>query len=178
MTLDYKKLKVPYPSDNAKVLYRSGGTNDIIKAILYADAEMRATDKVGNLPKALRGDNDFQTLSNIWHYVKDNMTYKTDKAGHEIVKAPNWMIYFGIGDCKSYSVLIAALMRGNGLKYKYRFVGFDNDRANPTHVYIVAYTRTGEEVIMDAVHTTFNEEPPHTFQIDKTTAAIGGIKYF
>lgn len=179
MTLDYTKLGVPLPHDDLQTLFKNGGTNDIIAVILQADRDMRKTDKVGNLPKALQESTDFDTLETIWYFVHDNMTYRADAPGHEIVKAPNWMIYYGIGDCKSYSVLIAALCRGCGLKYKYRFVGFDNDTQNPTHVYVVAYTRSGEAVIMDAVHTTFNEEPQHTFNIDKSPSSnIAGIKYF
>jgi hypothetical protein len=110
--------------------------------------------------------------------VKSEMSYKTDKSGHEKIKAPNWMLYNKVGDCKSYSVLIAAFLEQLCFRYAYRFVGFDDDRANPTHVYIVAYLPNGREVILDAVHTAFDSEPPHIFSTDRKPSAksIGFIR--
>lgn len=176
--MDLKKLRVPLPDNNPIVLYPNGDTQDIIKVIMHADSESRKRDLVGDVPTILKGATDKETFENVWDFVKYEMTYKTDAAGFEKVKAPNWMLYNRVGDCKSYSVLIAAIIRKLGYKYKYRLVGFDSDKENPTHVYIVAFTKKGEVIILDAVHTTFNDEPNHTFQFDRSPGnGISGIRF-
>jgi predicted transglutaminase-like cysteine proteinase len=175
--LELQALNVPAPSVPLFDLYKDGDTKDIISAINYADKEFRKRDLVGNLPEILRGATDYETLENVWYFVKGNMQYKTDKAGHEVIKLPNWMLYNKIGDCKSYSILIAAILQKLGFKYVYRYVGFDDDRDNPTHVYVVAYLKKGDAVILDAVHTAFDNEPPHIFSTDrKPSKGIGLIR--
>lgn len=159
-------------------MFEDGDTSDIIAVILHADAEFRKRDLVGDVPTVLKSTDEYETLYNIWDFVKYEHTYKTDKAGFEKIKAPNWLLYNKIGDCKSYSVLTAAILKKLGFRYQYRFVGFDSDRDNPTHVYIVAFMKNGQAVILDSVHTTFDSEPRHTFQFDKKPSqnGISGIR--
>lgn len=180
MKVDFQKLGVPFPTDRDNVLFNDGDTQDIIAAILYGDKQQRAKNLVGKLPDLLRGADDYDTFRIIWAFVRENMTFKNDKRGHERVKAPNWMLYLRVGNCKSFSLLTAAILYRLGFKYKYRFVGYNNDKDNPTHVFVIAYTRDGREVILDSVHTRFDDEPPFTFYSDRNPSqggnGISGIR--
>lgn len=178
MIVDFEKIGVPFPSDKDNVLFSNGDTQDIIKAIMHGDKQQRTKNLIGKLANLLKGATDYETFYNIWAFARENFTYKTDKAGHERVKAPNWMLYFRIGDCKSYSLFIAAVLFRLGFKYEYDFVGYNNDKENPTHVFVIGYTRDGREVIIDAVHTKFDDEPPHTFskRINPSQGGISGIR--
>jgi hypothetical protein len=64
-----------------------------------------------------------------------------------------------VGDCKSYSLLTAAIL--NNLKIPCRFVlqSFNED-PTPSHIYV----ETLSGVKVDAVFGTFNQEKPSTFQ--------------
>lgn len=94
-----------------------------------------------------------------------------DKPGFERVKSPGALYGSGFGDCKSFSIAEGALLRALGIPYKYRFAAYKT--GDFTHVYVVA----GNEVIMDAVHDTFDDEVPYRRKKDirPTATAIGAL---
>lgn len=137
-----------------EVMYRSGGTNDIVKVIAHADS--MSLDWVNqDTVECLLGNTEYETLRNVWTVVKRNLTYRADLPGHEVVKSPGALVKMGIGDCKSFSLLIGAILKSLGFKYVYRFAAYE--KGDVTHVYPVAMLN-GKEVILDAVHTRFDEE--------------------
>lgn len=161
--------RIVYPSTGAqRILYADGGTSDIIRAIQYADRRSAELVRPGAASR-LRGATDYNTLSNIYKFVKGSVRYTPDRPGLEIVRSPAYLLQSGRGDCKSLSVAIAALCRAEGIPYRYRFV---RQAGAPRlhHVYVVATPRDGsaphDTVILDAVHRTFDQEPPHAEQID------------
>lgn len=138
--------------------HRNGGTNDIIEAILYMDAhsaEWIVTDRV----ECLRGATDYDTLRNVWGFVRNNLRYRADRPGHERVKSPGALFSAGVGDCKSFSIAEGAILHALGYRYRYRFTAYEP--GDFSHVYVVATTPDGQDVILDAVHTAFDEEVPY-----------------
>lgn len=137
--------------------HRNGGTDDIIEAIMYMDAHSHnwITEQV----ECLRGDTDRDTLRNVWAFVRKNVRYRADQPGHERVKSPGALFGSGYGDCKSMSIAEVALLRSLGYEYRYRFTAYEP--GDFTHVYVVATTPGGQDVILDAVHTRFDEEVPY-----------------
>ena len=130
-------------------------------------------DKYVNAEAAqcLEGANDYETLRNVWRFVKSNVTYKADKKGTEIVKSPSALFIIGRGDCKSFSISVASLLRALGFKgFRYRFAAYRNN-ANVTHVYVVCRLG-GKDVILDAVHDYFDHEVRYAWKKDHR-AAIG-----
>lgn len=161
--------RIVYPSTGERrVLYPDGGTSDIIRAIQYADRRSRELVRPGAASR-LRGATDYDTLSNIYRFVKGNVRYTADRPGLEIVRSPAYLFQSGRGDCKSLSVAIAALCRAEGIPYRYRFV---RQAGAPRlhHVYVVAMPRDSSAphntVILDAVHRAFDHEPAHAEHID------------
>lgn len=130
--------------------YRDGDTDDIIETILDMDRQSSRWVKSDTAVQCLRGDTEEETLRNVWAFVKSNVRYRADRQGHERVKSPGALLSSRVGDCKSFSIAEAALLRALNIPYRYRFTAYGS--GDYTHVYIVAKTRAGW-VPLDAVHT-------------------------
>ena len=159
--------------------YSDGDTGDIIETIFLADAGSAAYIDLDGV-QCLVGDNDRDTLRNVWAFVKYNLNYRPDRRGHEQVKKPGPLFYTGVGDCKSFSIATGAILRALGFKYKYRFTAYAP--GDVTHVYIVARTANGKQVIMDSVYQEFDKEQTYFSKMDigpdeMTEAGIGGINF-
>lgn len=155
--------------------HRNGDTADIISTILYADA--RSGTFITNGVECLRGANEYETLRNVWAFVKHNIEYRADRAGHERVKSPGALFTIGHGDCKSFSIAIAAILRALGISYRYRFTAYGP--GDVTHVYVIADGNRGP-VILDAVHKKFDEEARYYYKKDirPKKSSLNGISGF
>ncbi len=162
-------------------MYRNGDTGDIIRVIMYADkhsGEFINAETVNNL----RGKDDYHTLENIYWFVKRNIQYKPDPGGKELVRSPGYLFQSAAGDCKSLSVAIGALCRAFGIPYQYRFIR-QAGASTLHHVYVVATCPDGSargEVLLDAVHRSFDSEPNYVQKVDlipgqRVPAGIRGI---
>lgn len=163
-----------------RVMFADGDTGDIIRVILHAD---RLSSQFVNpdTVTGLRGKNDYDTLRNIYWFVKRNVAYHADRAGHEEVRSPGYLFRTRQGDCKSMSIAIGALCRAMGIPFHYRFIRQSGAR-HYHHVYVVARCRDGSckgPVLLDAVHRSFNNEPDYRQKLDlkpgsRVPAAISG----
>ena len=159
-----------------KVMYQNGDTRDIMRVVMYADA--RSADYI--LPAAarsLRGATPYATCRNIFNFIRNNVSYRADRPGHEIVRSPGYLLESRRGDCKSYSIAIMALCRANGIPARYRFVAYGP--GDYTHVYVVGTLPDGKDVIIDAVHGIFDDEVKYRRHYDVRSgdriAGISGI---
>ena len=169
------------PAENRRVMTVDGDTRDIIRLIMVAD---RMSKQFIDLRKVneLRGADDYRTLENIYWFVKQNTTYKTDPNGQQNVRLPGYLFETGAGDCKSYSVAIAAICQAMGIPYRYRFIQ-QRGAPNYHHVYIVATKPDGSSrapVVLDAVHRSFDQEPSYMKKLDlkpgqRIPAGIAGL---
>ncbi len=154
---------IPPPSGVTKVVKYDFDTKDIIKLILYADSANndQAAREMASFANHLKGANDIETLRNIWSFVRYNIEYIADPVIHEDVKLPAEVWSSGFADCKSKSIMVASLVKAfPQFGFRYRFTSYDNDSPSDyTHVYVVVDTSKGP-VIVDAVHSRFNEETP------------------
>lgn len=162
-------------------LYHNATTEDIIRVISRADKLAAPyTAKFAAELAARHGNDKTAILKDVWQLLK-SLRYRADDQ-HQKVKSPAQLIADGVGDCKSYSVFIASVCQNLNIPYKYRYADYDRDD-DVNHVYIVAYPNDngGKPVIVDAVHTRFNDEAPgngFTFDInptDNTRTRINGV---
>lgn len=144
----------PSPGINLTVI-ENGKVKDIIQAILNADQVSASFTK--KFAGSLVGRNKRQTLKNIWSFVKNEIEYRRDEAGYEVIKSPGRTWKDRHGDCKSFSVFIGAILQNLGIKYKYRVAFYDPKTPEQGHIYPVALIG-GKEIILDAVHNRFDEE--------------------
>jgi len=158
------------------VMFRDGDTSDIITAILYQDGRSAEFVNMAQLD-CLRGANDYETCRNIWHFTKKSIKYRADRTGHERVQSPGALMASRVGDCKSFSVLEGSLLRAFGIRFCYRFTSYSLF-GDFSHVYVVATLADGQKVVMDAVHTKFDDEVSfvkHTDRCPKNQSSIGAI---
>ncbi len=150
-----------------KVIHNNGNTSDIIDVVMYA-YEIENDPQIKELAEKLKGESNYQTCKNIWSYLLKNIQYRADADGKngEMVRTPARLIHDGTGDCKSYSLFTAVILRYLGVPLFFRFVSY-NKVKRATHVYIVA----NNNIIIDAVAAVqlgyqFNQEVKYTYRVD------------
>jgi hypothetical protein len=137
-------------------------TSDIIKAIEKSDKLFRTDTKA--IAKTLKRRTELQTVKAVFDFVLKRVKYKLDVPGVQLARRPNRTLQEGKGDCKSFSLLTGSLLYNLGIDYSYRFVSYRPD-PTPTHVYVVAHTKTGN-VLVDGVWKIFNSEKPYQTKTD------------
>jgi hypothetical protein len=145
--------------------YIDGNTSDIVKEII--ETHKKGWKDTAAFAKYLQGKNTYETLENVWNFVKNNIAYKLDEFGSQFVKTPSRTWHDRYADCKSYSLFIASILQNLGITYRYRFVSYAKG-GDYTHVYIVV---PGTNlVIIDDVMPAFNKEKKfaHNYDIDMT----------
>jgi len=138
-----------------QIMYEDGGIPEIIQTIIHADQKSAAFTR--RLAPQLVAENDMDTLHNIWRFTRKHIQYRRDKPGYENIKSPGRTWADGVGDCKSFSVFIGSILQNLGFKYRYRVAFYDPAQPESGHIYPVVILG-GREVIVDAVHTVFDEE--------------------
>lgn len=114
------------------------------------------------LAKKLRGANDLETSRNIFNWVVTNIRYKKD-GSNQIVRLPSGILRTREGDCKSMSLLVAALLVNNGIVPKFVYTSYKDNDPTPSHIYVE--TKSG--IILDPVWKRFNSEKTPKFKFKK-----------
>lgn len=152
-------------------------TQGIIEAVLYGDE--RCKEYTTAFAPTLKGAKVFDTCRNIWEFLKSEIPYVLDKSGYQFIKSPGRLWQDKAGDCKSFSVFTASLLKNLGIPYGYRFTSYNPGDNTPTHVYVYVPVKGGAEIIIDAVWSgPFNTQKPYSFKQDyKRTSgvAIGSV---
>lgn len=125
------------------------------------DADERSKPFTAQFAHYLKGRNDYETLGNIWNFVKTEIRYVRDRPGDEVVKSPGQLWKSREGDCKSFSIFIGSILNNLGYNYKYRVAIYSALTPQQGHIYPVAILPDGEEVVVDAVHTRFDDQAPY-----------------
>ena len=131
-----------------KVVYdRYYNTNHIIEVVLKA-YETESDSQISDLAQQLKGADDTETCRNVWQYLIDNIKYIADGVDQKI-KSPARLVHDKVGDCKSYSLFTACILRELDIPHYFRFVSYSK-RKEATHVYVVALIND-IEIPIDAV---------------------------
>lgn len=168
---------IPLPDWQSDTHHENGRTGDIINVILFADSwdNHRAARSMRDIAEQLRSATVYDTLRSVWNFVHTHIRYKADSPGHEQVKDPAYLYHYGVGDCKSFSLMIGSILRNyKDVGYSYRFVAYEPGEY--THVYVIANIPGRKlPVILDAVHTAFNDEVKYTKKLDKQMTKISHL---
>jgi len=159
---------IPQAKGKLKVLHEDGDTEDIINVVL--DADKFKSKEFCKFAEQFAGKDG---LKKLWRFVRFNIKYKEDPFGHQYIQLPPALWKSGIGDCKSKTLFINAVLRCLGISYKTRFVSYGSTKV--THVYTVAII-DGQELAIDAVYTKFGQEAPYSYKRDYMTkiAVVSG----
>ena len=171
-------IEAPRPEDD-KVLYENGNTDDIIKTVLFGDSKCGYYTKkfaksfVAPLGSGGKTEQLLETCKNLWQFVKEQIPYQLDPGGYQFIKSPGRLWKEKSGDCKSFSLFCASVLKNLGIEYGYRFASYKQDDPTPTHVYIYVPAGSGKEIIVDAVWTgPFNTQKKIEHKQDHLMAKI------
>lgn len=143
-----------------KVVYPKGTTKDIMTEIMscYNSTYMQVMPICDNIDK---NQSVISICKYVFDLVNDNITYKEDPTGKQLIRTPARLWADKTGDCKSFAIFIGSCMRCLGIPHVFRFASYTSN-PDPTHVYIVAYDGN-KEIIVDPVYRVrgvalFNQE--------------------
>jgi len=170
---------IPAPNGIVEIVTKIGNTQDIIEAILQSDENYNSADfctfaqQFSSTHWKIK--NTMHGLYNLWYFVRYRIHYKEDPAGYQFIQTPSALWRRGIGDCKSKTLFITAVLRCIGIPYKIRFSSYGTKDVK--HVYPVAIVN-GKSVVLDAVWTKFATQAPYSYIVDYNTngGQISGIK--
>ncbi|MDR2824848.1 MAG: transglutaminase-like domain-containing protein [Prevotellaceae bacterium] len=154
-----------------KVTHRAGSTNDIISVVMHA-YEIENDGQIKTLATELKGENDYQTIQNIFDFLIKKVIYVAD-IGTQEVRTPARLLHDKQGDCKSYSLFVCTVLRYLGIDCFFRFVSYSNEK-EATHVYPCAVINN-EIIPIDAVafiqrSTSLGPEIPYKYKCDMQNA--------
>jgi len=179
MSMNFGSLygKIPRPLNTKTLVNDQADIPDIIDVILQADRLGASEVKKLASNKIFNTGDVYSDLFAVWSFVNNNITYVADMPGAELVKTPARLWDMKVGDCKSFSVFIGSMLQNMGIKYVYRFTGYEPNQIS--HIYVVALPKNHAPVIMDATIQDFDLEVPYLNVEDYdpvTQKQINGIK--
>jgi hypothetical protein len=156
-----------------ELIVKNQSTGDIIEAIL--SAHYRYKNDYRKIAKFFEGNTKFQTLKNVFDFLKKNVEYVIEDSDTQSVKSPTAIIRDGFCDCKCYALFIGGICDQLNIPFVYRFSSYRIDEKTPQHIFVVAYPNTKNEVWIDPVLPNFNQRKQYTYKIDKTPMALYSI---
>lgn len=170
---DYSRL-LPPAEGRTRVAHKSGGLEETLvemKALMP-----RAIEQVTLLAGLLKANNLERSAYNVWHWLKMNIVYKLDRAGHEELRLPARSYadrVTGI-DCDDYAIFAAALLARMGYSPHFEVVAFSG-KPNFSHIYVIVSDVTGRYAV-DPVLSLFQTIPPNVskaMQVDILSGVDG-----
>lgn len=146
------------PPPTGKVItwfYGDGTTEDIMYVIEEVD-KMDIREGFKEFSKQFIAS--YEGLFHLWDFVRNKITYRADSENPLLVqdvKDPYSLWALGVGDCKSKTIFINAVLHCLDIPHVIRYTSYDN--INFTHVYTVAFLN-GQKVIIDSVYDYFDKE--------------------
>ena len=120
----------------------------------------KAKSQMVDFSNQFKGKNDSDTCRKIFDFLR-TLQYKADKS-EQIIKLPSALLRKKVGDCKSFSLLTAAILENLNIPYTFVYASY-NSNPIPHHVYVV--TQAG--CIIDAVYGKFNQEKKPIYKYKK-----------
>lgn len=148
---------------------KNATVNDTIDLIVDTINQCAFTPYVDNLTRSLlvKSSSYKDFLKRVFDFACDNVEYKLDPAGTEIVTTPWRLINDGQGDCKKLTVLIASILKCAGIKPLLKVISYNGKEYE--HIYVIVPTGKGSYITLDPVnHCKYNAEIKHAkaFTVD------------
>ena len=131
-----------------------------------------AVAQTKNIAPQFKGATDSDTCRKIFDFLLKKVKYDKDGFTQKI-KYPSALLREGRGDCKSYSLFIAAILKNLNIPFRWTYASYTPGVKTPGHVYIT----TDSGCIIDCVWGKFNSEkqPYNKFYKSMNISYISGI---
>lgn len=158
------------PGQNITV--KQAATNAQLQRALEA-ALPGAVAQTKDIAPKFKGATDSETCKKIFDYLKTQIRYDKDGFTQKI-KFPSALMRERSGDCKSYSLFTAAILKNLGIPFRWTYASYTPGVNVPGHVYIT----TDSGCIIDAVWGKFNSEkkPYNKFYKSMNISYISGCE--
>jgi len=177
--LHIAKSLVPPPSGQHTFIKSNFNTADIVAAMKDSDADKAADAQTFQLAPYFVKDTLGNTLHGIHSFIRQNIRYKEDPRGKQLVPDPSPIIHKQIADCKGYARLTSSILKNLGIPCYYRFARYKKSY-NPeeyTHVYVVVPWKDGH-IVIDPCVEKFNYENKDEWSGDPLDVQVQNIRNF
>lgn len=139
-------------------------TPDIMGAI-HANV-IPAIQQTKEFAQSLKGSSRMASAFNVWRWLRENITYQRDPVQMQMIRLPGRLIADRVGDCKSYSLLAASVLKNLGYPVMFRYTSYKIGDPTKTHIYVVTFDKNSTPIVVDGTLKKFNIEPPYTSKKD------------
>ena len=131
-----------------------------------------AVAQTKNIAPQFKGATDSDTCRKIFDFLLKKVKYDKDGFTQKI-KYPSALLRERRGDCKSYSLFTAAILKNLNIPFRWTYASYTPGVKTPGHVYIT----TDSGCIIDCVWGKFNSEkqPYNKFYKSMNISYISGI---
>lgn len=154
------------------ITLKTNATNEQLQRALEA-ALPGAVAQTKEIAPQFKGATDSDTCRKIFDFLKTKIQYDKDGFTQKI-KFPSALMRERRGDCKSYSLFTAAILKNLGIPFRWTYASYTPGVKVPGHVYIT----TDSGCIIDAVWGKFNSEkkPFNKFYKSMNISYISGCE--
>lgn len=160
---EYEHL-FPIPDRQDKIIIKDGEVDDTVQ--LMAKVVWRYIDDTKKLASKLKRNSLEATCRGIWEFIYHHIQYKLDKQGLEQLRRParSWFERRTGVDCDCMSIFASSILTNLQIPHSFRITRYSADYWQ--HVYVVVPKGNGEEIIIDAVLSSFDYQKPYTAKKD------------
>jgi hypothetical protein len=148
-------------------------TQDIINGML--SMLPHAYMQVKNRFKSHAGNKD-QIARMYAGFIRDNIKYHEDGLDEQIVKLPDSLLKIGVGDCKSFALMLSSMLTNAGIKNGLTYVSYKTGD-DFTHVYNNYINDNGQKVYIDSCVKSLNESLNFIKKKDMDVSMIGSLPF-
>jgi len=157
------------PDNKTRVNHSNGSNGDII--ITIHKNFSAAVEETKGVAASFRGKDNLETSFNIWNFLKTKVRYQVDPSGVQQIRLPKRFLNDKTGDCKSFSLFTAGILRNLDMPVTFRYASYTSS-STPGHVYVVTKDENGNDIIIDGVWTRFDDEKTPTHKLKNYTMRI------
>jgi hypothetical protein len=153
------------------IAFKQNASNEQLQSALEK-ALPGAVAQVKQIAPKFKGATDTDTCRKIFDFLCKKVKYDKDGFTQKI-KYPSALLREGRGDCKSYSLFTAAILKNLNIPFRWTYASYTPGIKTPGHVYIT----TDSGCIIDCVWGKFNSEkkPYNKFYKTMNISYISGI---
>jgi hypothetical protein len=158
----FAEIGQPDFKDNLKYSY--GINQNIIETI--NNSFNRSVKETKEIAPYFKGSTIKETCLNIYNFLRNKIQYKKDPDGYQFIKTPRRFLNDNKGDCKSYSLFAAGILKNlypNNDVFL-RYASYNNVKI-PSHVYTIIKDQNFI-YICDGVFNKALQQKPYKHKID------------